>query len=311
MTLFSKLLFACCISLLITTQSIAVTDKYTPPGDIYLMFGQFRLYIHCEGKGDTTIIIETGIGDTLANWIPIQNELAKHTQVCVYDRAGNGLSDPGPMPRTTSQITLELYNLLLKAEIPEPYIMVGHSFGGYIAQYFAKVLPEQTAGLVLVDSSHPDQIERLADLDKMENRPKRNIGGYKFEDESLLTVEQRYWKHLNAQRKAVWTQMDELGDFKESAEEVKEQKNKLPPIPIAVLTRGKSQLPDIPGKKSMEAEWQAMQKELTNLSEQSWQVIVKDSGHSIHQEAPDVVSANTLKVLKLSQGTKLAQHPAE
>lgn len=291
---------------LATASSLYSADgdevAYMPPGDLYLMFGQFRMYIDCQGEGDIPVIVEPGIGDSLANWIPIQQELSKHTKVCLYDRAGMGLSDPGPGPRTPSQIATELYYLLEKANIEGPYIFVGHSFGGYIAQYWAQILPQQTAGLVLVDSSHPEQVERLADLDNIKVMPKQTVGGYKFEDESLLTYEQRYWKHLNAQRKSVWSQMDELGSFEDSAEEVQETRTDLPSIPLAVLTRGISQLPDIPGKGSLEDVWQGMQKELVNLTDNSWQVVVAKSGHSIHQEAPEIVVENTLKVLQLAKG---------
>lgn len=285
---------------LLTPNLLAYDENYNPPGDYHLMNGGFRLYIHCAGEGKTPVIIEAGIGDTLANWLPIQKILSEHTKVCVYDRAGNGLSDPGPGPRTVSQITFELYHLLEKQNIKGPYILMGHSFGGYVAQYFARVFPKKTSGVILVDSSHPDQIHRLADLDKMKNKPKRDIGGYKFEDVSLLTKEQRFWKHLNAQRKSVWTQMDELKSFKDSAIELKQLKKRFPPIPLAVLSRGLTQLPTIEGNKSMESVWQDMQKELSALSNQSWQVIAKKSGHSIHQESPDVIIENTIKMVELT-----------
>ena len=302
----SKALKILLLSTLVSSQVAANNEKYDAPGDVYLMFQQFRMYIDCQGEGDIPIIIEPGIGDSLANWIPVQTALAKHTTVCLYDRAGMGLSDPGPGPRTTSQIATELYNLLLKANIDGPYIFVGHSFGGYVAQYMAQVAPQLTAGVVLVDSSHPDQVERLAVLDNKDVMPKQTIGGYRFEDESKLTFEQRYWKHLNAQRKSVWSQMDELSSFEDSAEEVKETRTDSLDIPVAVLTRGKKQLPDIPGHGSLEAVWQDMQQDLTTLSDNSWQVIVEESGHSIHQEAPQVIVDNTLLVLQRAKQT-LAQ----
>lgn len=94
--------------------------------------------------------------------------LSKQTQVCAYDRAGYGWSEPGPAPRTTDQIVGELFDLLVEAAIPSPYVLVGHSFGGYNAQYFAKVYPRLTAGMVLVDSSHPEQSERLSDKSEIE-----------------------------------------------------------------------------------------------------------------------------------------------
>ncbi len=288
------------ISCIPVAHSHGLFEDYEPPGDYVLIFEQFRMYFHCEGEGNETVIVEPGIGDSLANWIPIQKELAEHTRVCLYDRAGNGLSDPGPGPRITSQIALELYLLLKQANIEGPYVMVGHSFGGLVAQFFAAAFPDETSGLVLVDSSHWDQVTRLAALDELADAPKHDIGGYLFEDESLLTPEQRLWKHLNAQRKSVWTQMDELKSFSDSADEVNGILSRLPPIPMAVLSRGKSQLPVIPGDKSLEVEWQGMQKDLLNLSPQAWRVMVRDSGHSIHREAPEHVIEQTLKVLHLA-----------
>lgn len=280
---------------------LASAFEYKPPGKYTLMFGTHRMYFHCIGEGTPTVVIEPGIGDTLANWLPVQEKLAPHTRTCVYDRAGNGLSDPGAGPRTVALISLELYVMLKQARIEGPYIIVGHSFGGYVAQYFASRFPDDTAGVVLVDSSHPEQVERLAELDHLEDAPKVTVGGYKFEDESLLTPAQKLWKHLNAQRKSVWTQMDELGSFADSASEVDGINNLFPSIPLAVISRGKSQLPVIPGGRSLEVEWQDMQKDLTTLSDQSWQVIVAKSGHSIHQEAPYEVINNTLKVMRLAR----------
>ncbi len=300
-TISLKLIVFFSLALLICQSTFAVSaDKYKAPGKVYLMFQQFRLYIDCQGEGDIPIIIEPGIGDSLANWLPIQAALSKHTQVCLYDRAGMGLSDPGPGPRTAQQIATELYHLLKKAKITGPYIFIGHSFGGFVAQFLAYALPNQTAGLVLVDSSHPDQIERLAALDDLDVMPKQTVGGYKFEDESLLSTEQKYWKHLNAQRKSVWSQMDELASFEDSAEEVKEIKIGQLSMPIAVLTRGKKQLPDIEGIGSLEEEWRAMQKDLTTLSSNSWQVIADESGHSIHQESPETIVNSTLEVLRIA-----------
>ncbi len=273
-------------------------NEYKPEGEFVLLFNAFRIYFHCQGEGRETVVIDAGIGDALANWLPVQEKLSGHTRVCLYDRAGYGLSDPGPGPRTTAQITFELYAWLKKAGIEGPYVLVGHSFGGYTAQFFASQFPQETAGLVLVDSSHSRQVKRLAKLDTLEDAPRKSVGGYRFEDESRLTPAQKLWKHLNAQRKSVWTQMDELGSFSDSADEVNGIVKHLPPVPLAVLTRGRSQLPTIPGDKSMETVWHEMQEDLTTMSPHSWQVIARDSGHSIHQEAPEVIVENTLKVIR-------------
>ena len=65
-------------------------------------------------------------------WRRVQTELAKSYQVCWYDRAGLGWSDTSPKPRTIQNIVDELHSLLSKAKIKVPYLLVGHSFGGYL-----------------------------------------------------------------------------------------------------------------------------------------------------------------------------------
>jgi pimeloyl-ACP methyl ester carboxylesterase len=87
----------------------------------------------------------------------VQPETAKITRTCAYDRAGFGWSDPGPQPRDAQQIAAELHALLHNAQIPEPYVLVGWSYGGLYVRVYASQYPQETAGLVLLDSSSPDQ----------------------------------------------------------------------------------------------------------------------------------------------------------
>jgi pimeloyl-ACP methyl ester carboxylesterase len=86
------------------------------------------------------------------DWSLVQTEIGQTTQVCAYDRAGLGWSDPGPQPRTPGQIARELHTLLANAGIAGPYVLVGHSVGGKNVRMFALQRPEQVAGMVLVDA---------------------------------------------------------------------------------------------------------------------------------------------------------------
>jgi len=86
----------------------------------------------------------------------VQPEIAKATRVCSYDRAGHGWSDPGPEPRDVAQHARELHTLLSKAGVAGPYVLVGHSLGGLYVRTFAAQYPGEVAGMVLVESSHPD-----------------------------------------------------------------------------------------------------------------------------------------------------------
>jgi pimeloyl-ACP methyl ester carboxylesterase len=93
-------------------------------------------------------------------WGWVQPEIATTTHVCAYDRAGLGWSDPSPHARDAVTIAAELHTLLQRANVAGPYVLVGHSFGGKHVRMFAAQYPVVTAGLVLVDASHPDQFTR-------------------------------------------------------------------------------------------------------------------------------------------------------
>jgi pimeloyl-ACP methyl ester carboxylesterase len=122
--------------------------------------GGYRLHLYCLGKnveGSPTVILEHGLGATSAAWARVQPEIAQTTRVCAYDRAGMGWSDPGPEPRDAEHIATELHSLLQNAGIPGPYVLVGWSFGGLYMRMYAGKYPTEVSGMVLLDSSHPDQ----------------------------------------------------------------------------------------------------------------------------------------------------------
>jgi pimeloyl-ACP methyl ester carboxylesterase len=91
----------------------------------------------------------------------VQAEAPKLARVCSYDRAGYSWSDPSPLERTSANIAKELYTLLKKADIPGPYILVGHSFGGANMLLFADLCPQEVLGVILVDSVHEDMLQEL------------------------------------------------------------------------------------------------------------------------------------------------------
>jgi pimeloyl-ACP methyl ester carboxylesterase len=133
------------------------------PGDeIYARPGQMveadgaRLNLYCMGTGSPTVVFDAGHQDWAPAWATIQPEVAKWTRACSYDRAGNGFSGPGPMPRTSERIARELHDALHAAGIGGPYVLVGHAFGGYNMRAFAYGYRSEVAGLVLVDSDVGD-----------------------------------------------------------------------------------------------------------------------------------------------------------
>src|SRR5256885_11213084 len=126
--------------------------------------GPIMLNLNCTGKGRPTVVLDSGLGGSSLDWTRVQPEIAKFTRVCSYDRAGYGWSDLSPEPRTSSQIAKELKGLLTSAAERPPYVLVGHSFGGYNMRMFSELYPSDVAGMVLVDAEHPDEGSRQKEL---------------------------------------------------------------------------------------------------------------------------------------------------
>jgi pimeloyl-ACP methyl ester carboxylesterase len=97
-----------------------------------------------------------GAGAVGLDYLNVHQLVAGLTTSVLYDRAGNGWSDPVALPRTSNQVISELDELLRVADVPRPYVLVGHSLGGLYARHFATRFPDLVAGLVLLDPAHED-----------------------------------------------------------------------------------------------------------------------------------------------------------
>jgi pimeloyl-ACP methyl ester carboxylesterase len=300
--------FAIILGLIITVVSPAIVaegeDWITPPGQLIDM-GGFKLHIYCEGNGTgPAVIMDSGIGGFSLEWVPVQRILSAQTRVCAYDRAGYGWSDPGPSPRTTDQIVEELHTLLQEAGVTPPYVLVGHSFGGFNMQYFAKIYPQETAGLILVDSSHPEQVDRLPEIPAVREKSRTKEVVTYFQGQTTLGLypEDVRYKAMRilSLRKMYQTYRRESVNFAISGEQVSAA-GLLPDIPLVVITRGKRVWPDDPYGQMLESIWQEMQKEMAGFSPNGIQIIAADSGHLIQLEQPDVVALGISSVLEATR----------
>ncbi len=130
--------------------------RYPPPGRM-IDVGGSRLHLIESGTNGPPVIFESGISATCLNWTQVRSEVVSFARAYAYDRAWLGWSDPASSTRTTSNIVEELHALLNAADLPAPYILVGHSFGGMLVRAYAAKYPQQVAGLVLVDPLSPGE----------------------------------------------------------------------------------------------------------------------------------------------------------
>ena len=125
-----------------------------------------QIYLSCVGTGSPTVVLESGGNDPAAPWFAIERAVAPFTRVCAYDRpnTAGSASDPVPTPVTVQDAVDDLHALLAAANVPGPYVLVGHSLGGLINRLYASTYPDEVVGLVLVDASHEEQDARLEAL---------------------------------------------------------------------------------------------------------------------------------------------------
>lgn len=124
--------------------------------------GGHRLHISCTGTGSPTVVLEAGLGEVspmMASWVA--PDVAAATRVCVYDRAGRGWSEPAGGPQDGEAVAADLRTLLRNAGEAGPYVLAGHSAGGIYVLNFAKLFPADVAAVVLLDSMHPEQYDRM------------------------------------------------------------------------------------------------------------------------------------------------------
>lgn len=134
-----------------------MSDK-APRGEMIDLGGR-RLHVVRAGprSDQRTIVLEHGAFGCASDWGVVQARLAaKGLHSIAYDRAGLGLSDPGPLPRDGRALNADLSSLLSAMGEAGPFVLVGHSMGGLMVRLFALTHPEQVSGVVLVDAVVPD-----------------------------------------------------------------------------------------------------------------------------------------------------------
>jgi len=292
--------------------------------------GGRSLNIDCAGEGQPAVILEAGGGGYGGyGWRKVQPEVAKFTEVCWYDHAGEGWSDPPPTARSSETIVHDLHELLRRTPVASPYVLVGHSIGGSYVRVFTARYPSEVAGVVLVDSSHPDQQEPAIMRSPINRTPllarkllcfavpvleRFGIIRFAMRNEPVF-VPPAFASEGNPAIRAMRGQRVEAfetdiaqgcagtengsirsdrGSGDPEIDRAARSAGKLGDRPLLVLTAGQYWKPDDPSAAQEIAKFHEiwahqLQVDLTRLSTRGKQILVENSGHGIPDQAPDAV----------------------
>ncbi|NEO46523.1 MAG: alpha/beta hydrolase [Moorea sp. SIO4A3] len=287
--------------------------KYPPPGKLVDVGGR-KLHLHCMGEGDVegdvTVILEDGLAPmgSMA-WGKVQPHVAQFTRVCAYDRAGIMWSEPSPHPPTADQIAQDLHRALEQAGIKPPYVLAGLSMGGIYIRVFAELYPDEVVGMVLVDSSHPEQEERFppapvnlkpSPVKSWLNRQLAAMGVlrllHNFPNPNLRRIPPEMLPQLKAfGPQSTVTVEAETQIFHRNLKRA-QTTSSLGDRPLVVLTAAKPVTVDqLPRGFTLEyiqqerAVWQELQAELATLSSSSQHIISEQSGHLMYFDQPRLI----------------------
>ncbi|HUC44316.1 MAG TPA: alpha/beta hydrolase [Candidatus Sulfotelmatobacter sp.] len=235
--------------------------------------GGYRLDVVRAGAGSPALVLVGGLGNSLDTWSPIVPAAAELTSVVAYSRAGLGRSEAGPASVTAKSAVEELHRLLAALQVKPPYVLVGASYGGILVRLYTSLYPAEVAGLVLVDASSEQQVQRWGKLDKtypaafksfFEERLKSLTGAEAAETRESMRIQ---------------------------AAGAVEGMKPVPDIPLAVLTSMKVDptATTVNGTREGHEAWRAMHEEWLRSSHNAVHFVTTRSGHHIHEEEPLLV----------------------
>lgn len=277
--------------------------RFPPPGAL-VSVGDHRLHLWCAGRGSPTVLLLSGDGTPSVTMYAAQSRIASFTRVCSYDRAGLGWSDPPAKPMGLADQVRDLKEILQRAHLPTPLVLVPESGGNVIALSFFDQFPSSVAGMVMVDGSEPDlwfrgSPDEFSSMRMMD--PIWQAGWRMGAVRLLLPFAVPEWvdalpSNLRGQFDAVWSKpmpsyaRDTIDRWEETpvATRPKVVAGALGSRPLIVIQHGRPGGMGVPEK--YEPEWPAAQAKLATLSRNTETVVARDNHHPIAEENPGLVS---------------------
>lgn len=286
----------------------AVMGPSNPPdleGKAFVVLPDGRqMFLDCRGEGAPAVVLDAGAGGTTNSWSSVHDEIAKTTRACAYDRAGHGLSDPGPLPLDTAAVANDMDAILTAAGIAGPYVLVGHSLGSYHVRQFANTRFDKVAGVVLVDPSGDGQAGRfsevmpktLAIMGKPDEAAKAANCSTRLKEKLVLRDDPLFLTCKRTNDGVLFEQTESEIDSMAGAstEQLIESRRSYGDLPLIVLTRG-DYIAGMPPEMSasdrsgFKKVWIAMHEEMTALSTAGVLRTVPKAGHNIQRDQPQAV----------------------
>jgi pimeloyl-ACP methyl ester carboxylesterase len=236
------------------------SKKPTPQAskDRMVDVGGRSLHLTCVGSGAPTVVLENGLDGEESTWTDVVRAVKADSRVCTYSRANIPPSDPREGKHTAADSAADLDAMLRAAGEKGPYVIVGFSFGGLITQVYAAQHPEQVAGLVLVESNHPDEADEF---------------------EKHLTPEQISEDRTAANANSEG--IDVFASFRDA-----QRAGALPDVPLVVVTGTSNEWPPGWDPKVFDRLRAQEQKDLAASVSGGTQVMADRSGHDVPHDQP-------------------------
>jgi len=276
----------CVLPIATHAQTVDADQSPPPPLGKLVDVGGYRVHLYCAGTGSPTVVI-VGAGFSF-NWGLVQPEVAKFSQVCSYDHSGIGWSDSGPKDSCSLRVS-EVHTALKNAGIKGPYVLVGHSLGALVARLYAGQYPDEAAGMVFVDhafhAAFPNVAKDPPPAPPPMTLPPSGGGGIEsdpnFNKLSSRDRELHLWAMSQTRNQtALQANHEMMPECVAKADAIsKEHSHPL----------GNKPLVDVSTDEALGPDYIKLQTDLLSLSQNSKQIIAKNSGHFIIIDRPDVV----------------------